>query len=388
MSRQGALPGGDGGGGRDAPSGGPPRAEAPATRRRVAAVTGLLLLAGAIGFVVAARDRLGGAAAALRDPDPVAVVVLVAAVLVNLALTGTFFHLLYARHGRVGRLEMQAVMAGATLLNYLPLRPGLAGRVAYHRAVNAIPVRTSIGVMVRALALSGLAAAAVAGLAWAGRGEAAVLAGGLAAAAAGLAILAVAAPRLRPWPAAALVRLAEVGCIAARAWAAFTLVGAPIDPAAALALAAVAVVVTMVPFTSNGLGLREWATGLLAPALAGVPMELAVTADLVARGAELLAAGIVGGPALWWLGRRSGRTARAGAGSAPARDGDGDGDGSGHGGDRDHDFGGGDRDGGDRDGGDRDHDFDGGGGGRDDPTPAPAPPPARAADDPPVSRRP
>ena len=131
---------------------------------------------------------------------------------------------------------------------------------------------------------------------------------------------AVAAPRLRPWPLVSLVRLAEVGCIALRAWAAFRLVGAPIGPSAALALAAVAVIVTMVPLTSNGLGLREWATGLLAPALAGVPMEVAVAADLVARAVELLVAGVAGGAGLAWLGRRMRAVGAEAADPADARD--------------------------------------------------------------------
>lgn len=273
-------------------------------RRRGGAIAGLLLLVGAIAFIVAARDRLGGAWAALRDPDPLAVVLLLAAVLGNLVLTGVFFQLLYGRHGRVGGLEMQAVMAGATLLNYLPLRPGLAGRIAYHRAVNGIPVRASVGVMVRAMLVSVVLAAVVAGLAWLAPGGGPPLAAGLGGLALVLGVAAFAVPRWRPWPLVTLVRLAEVGCIAVRAWAAFRLVGAPIGPSAALALAAVAVIVTMVPLTSNGLGLREWATGLLGPALAGVPMEVAVAADLVARGVELLVAGVAGGAGLAWLGRR------------------------------------------------------------------------------------
>jgi hypothetical protein len=274
-----------------------------------------VMLAGAVAFVVAAGDRLAGARAALASPDPGAIAAILAAVAINLLLTGAFFRLLYARHARIGMLEMQAVMAAASLLNYLPLRPGLAGRVAYHRAVHGVPVRSSVLVMVQALGLSGLIAAAVAMAAWASSAGHLPLEAGLGglAALAGLAViirrLAIAArpglaEAIGPWPAAALLRLAEVGCVALRTWAAFALVGQPITAAAATALAAAAVIVTMVPLSSNGLGLREWATGLLAPALAGVPMETAIAADLLARAAELLVVGAAGGVSLAWLGRR------------------------------------------------------------------------------------
>ncbi|MHC4808941.1 MAG: hypothetical protein ACYTEV_01060 [Planctomycetota bacterium] len=234
-----------------AADGGRPR---PRPGRRAATILGLVMLAGAVAFVVAAGDRLAGARAALASPDPGAIAAILAAVAINLLLTGAFFRLLYARHARIGMLEMQAVMAAASLLNYLPLRPGLAGRVAYHRAVHGVPVRSSVLVMVQALGLSGLIAAAVAMAAWASSAGHLPLEAGLGglAALAGLAViirrLAIAArpglaEAIGPWPAAALLRLAEVGCVALRTWAAFALVGQPITAAAVTALAATAVIV-------------------------------------------------------------------------------------------------------------------------------------------------
>ena len=295
--------------------------------RRAATILGLLLLAAAVAFVAGAGDRLAGARAALASPDPLAITAMLAAVAVNLLLTGAFFRLLYARHARIGMLEMQAVMAAASLLNYLPLRPGLAGRVAYHRAVHGVPVRSSVLVLVQALVLSGGLAAAVAAAAWdsaAGHLPLEAGLGVLVVGAAAMLVLRRAAearrPRLAaaigPWPVAALLRLGELACVALRTWAAFTLVGQPITPAVATALAAAAVFITMVPLSSNGLGLREWATGLLAPALAGVPMEPAIAADLLARAAELLVVGAAGGVSLAWLGRRGGRGGRGGHGDA------------------------------------------------------------------------
>ncbi|MFK7959587.1 MAG: lysylphosphatidylglycerol synthase domain-containing protein [Phycisphaerales bacterium] len=312
---------GDGGGGGEADENGAavmpdPTSSTSAVRRILGGVLGLALLAGAAWLLWSRRDGLADAATALRNPDPLVVLALFAAIVANLGLTGWFFHVLFRRHGTVGRAEMQAVMAAATLLNYLPLRPGMPGRVAYHARVHAIPVRRSVGLMIGAVVLSAGLAAMILGLVWIGRGTRAGLLFGLMVPAVGLAI--VAAVRRdesrgrTPWAVAGLIRMAEVGCIALRTWASFALVGVELGVAAAAGLAAVAVVVTIVPLTSNGLGLREWTIGLLAPVLADVPLEVAVTADLVARAGELLVAAVAGGGSMWWLARR-----HAGGGVAP-----------------------------------------------------------------------
>lgn len=287
----------------------PSAAGRPAARRLVGGILGLVLLGAAGWLLWSRRDGLAEAMASLRRPDPWLIAALLAAILANMGLTGWFFHALFRRHGAVGRWEMQAVMASATLLNYLPLRPGMPGRVAYHARVNAIPVRRSIGLMIGAVLLSAGLAAIILGLVWLGRGTRAGLLFGLLVPALGLAV--VAAVRRdesrgrTPWAVAGLIRMAEVACIAVRTWASFALVGVELDVSAAAALAAVAVVVTIVPLTSNGLGLREWTVGLLGPVLAGVPLELAVTADLVARAGELLVAAVAGSTSMWWLARQS-----------------------------------------------------------------------------------
>lgn len=274
--------------------------------RLVRAVIGAGLLVAAIVAVWLGRERLVAAGDALRDPAPIPSAGILLAVAANLVLTGLFFHALLGPHVRIGRLgrgEMVAVMSGASLLNYLPLRPGLPARLAYHRAVHGIPLRASSLVLVQAIALSAAAAIALVLLTHLSGTNTALLTGLLG----GLAVALAVATRVRaarPWPAAALIRLVEIGCIALRSAAAFALVGVRIGPAAATAFAAVAVIATMIPLTSNGLGLREWATGLVAPVIADVPMEVAVLADLVARAAELLVTAIAGSIALAHLGRR------------------------------------------------------------------------------------
>ena len=67
-------------------------------------------------------------------------------------------------------------------------------------------------------------------------------------------------------------------------------------------------IVTLVPFFSNGLGLREWAIGLAAPLLTVYQLEHGITAELVNRAGELivvLIAGLVGIAYLTHLRRKS-----------------------------------------------------------------------------------
>ena len=68
-------------------------------------------------------------------------------------------------------------------------------------------------------------------------------------------------------------------------------------------------IATMVPFVSNGIGLREWSIGLLAPLLADVTLERGLAAELVQRAAEIaviLPSGFLG---TWWLWRDARRAA-------------------------------------------------------------------------------
>jgi hypothetical protein len=76
----------------------------------------------------------------------------------------------------------------------------------------------------------------------------------------------------------------------------------------------------MVPLVSNGLGLREWAIGLLSPAIASHDMELGLTADLVNRAAELIVVSVAGVPATLWLTRRARQHAGASCAITPRQD--------------------------------------------------------------------
>lgn len=272
--------------------------------RRLTHAAGVLigvgLVAGAIFHLTRDPDALSRGLSALRSPSPLVLAGLAAGVLLNLVVTGLIFTILMRRFGRVGLIEMQGLIASATLINYLPLRPGLLGRAAYHRLVNQIPVRHTAFAVVAAMTLSIAAAAMMLtsiGLArWTGLSAAVPLSLFLL-----LVALGGASRTSRSACLAMVLRLIDVLVWSARYVLAFGLIGREIDFDTALALACVSTVASMVPLLSNGLGLREWAVGYVAPLMVvGVASPEAMLADLVHRAIEVLvtmvfgAAGLVG----------------------------------------------------------------------------------------------
>ncbi|MCZ6835014.1 MAG: hypothetical protein O7G85_04500 [Planctomycetota bacterium] len=276
--------------------------------KRIGIAMGLALLLGAILVVFSSRDQVAHALAEVKHPSPMHLLVLLGCVLGNIIFSGLLFSLLISRYGKVGLFEMQALIASATLINFLPLRPGLLGRVAYHKTINDIAATDSAKTIIQAL-LCTMSVAAYFALAlmicnmmawnlWIGL----LLP---------IPIIALLATR-RAWRIYALafgIRHLEVGLWAARYWAAFGLLGLELELQTALALACISVIATMVPFFSNGLGLREWAIGLAAPFLTTTiaHMQIGLTGELVNRAAELLVVTLAGLIGLAYLARRKSR---------------------------------------------------------------------------------
>ena len=280
--------------------------------RWVAVLLGMGLIAAAVIVVWREQDAVAMAIAAMRRPSLPYVALLLGGVVANIVLTGLMFSLLMSRFGRVGVLEMQALIAAATLINFLPLRPGLFGRIAYHKAVNRILAIHSAKTIVQASILSasivtylGMVIAVSAAL------HISLFHGVLAP----IPLLGAGTllPRLRIWLVAALLRYLEVFVWAARYYAAFALIGSPIGSTGALAFACISMMATMLPFVSNGLGLREWAIGLAAPFLTDYVLELGITAELVNRAAEIIIVVILGLAGIAWLGARRRHTGAAAA---------------------------------------------------------------------------
>jgi len=255
---------------------------------------GCILLIAAIAMVWRQHDAVERAMDSIHSASAGDVVwhasILLASAAANIALSGLLFSLLISRYGKVGVLEMQALIASSTLINYVPMRPGLLGRVAYHKAANDIPIAASAKTVMQAVGLSVMTAGYVALSVFISL-RTQINPWLLALAPVPLiAVGGLTMPRQRVWFAAAGVRYGELFVNAARYSAAFGLIGSPIDGRGALAFACVSMVATMVPFLSNGLGLREWAIGLVAPLLTPHHVALGITADLVNRAAEMVIA--------------------------------------------------------------------------------------------------
>jgi hypothetical protein len=227
-------------------------------------------------------------ARAARNPDWIALAAIITAIIANQVLTSGVFWVLMRRHGRVGFQEMNELVATSTLGNYVPMQAGSIGRVAYHRAVNGIPVRTSLVVILQAMSATAVATCAV--------GAVAVLAAGAgapwwAATLVPLVWLPLAIDSTwRPFAIVMVLRSVEVLIWAVHAWAAFRLSGWPIEPATAIGTALVASAANLVPFIGNGLGIREWSVALAAPLIGGYERDAGLAAELAGRAVDVAVA--------------------------------------------------------------------------------------------------
>lgn len=217
---------------------------------------------------------------------------------------------------RVGLGEMTALIATAGVMNFLPVKAGMVGRVAYHKMWNGIPVRKSVRVIVVELVVSAAACAMLmmaavvsvrAGVRWVW------LASPIVACAAVASVLR--ARRGAGWRVAAALGLQYADMLAwgARYVVCFAVMGKSLTMVQSAALTAVAQVASLIPIGGSSLGLREWTIGLVSSALpewagraAGTLAE-GLSADLLNRTGEIMALvplGVVGG---MWVARRVGR---------------------------------------------------------------------------------
>ena len=268
---------------------------------------GVACLAGAIVVALRERAALEAALGALRTARPAAIVLLLLGFVAAIPLTAALFVLLIRRFARVGFGEMLALIAATSLANMLPLKPGLIGRAAWHRVHHGVRATDTLRTVIEAILLSALVAALMLAAVPPLRALGAPVA--LALLAPALPAVAGILPRARTFAAALLVRQCEFAVSVGRYAIALELVGAVAGDGVAIETAIVlscaSAVATLVPFVSNGLGLREWTTALILPALDAGTFAAGVSAELVLRAAELLVtvpAGLVGGA---WLARRA-----------------------------------------------------------------------------------
>jgi len=259
------------------------------TRRKLLFFISFLLLTAALWSVLRNHEVATAAWHAIRDPNPMWAIALPICMLLTALCTAAGLQLLtnrVARETRVGFSEMLALTCASTLGNFIPLQPGLVGRVAYQHQVHGIPVAISLLLALQSTLLT------IGAVIWLGLALLLVHAGQLSWLAAPTSILLL-TPMLLSNRNSAMMpafawRFVEVLLSAVRTYAAFTLIGKPIDPLSALVFGCAANAANCLPMIGNGLGIREWVIGLLAPTVAGIATPDALAAELVNRGVELL----------------------------------------------------------------------------------------------------
>lgn len=261
-------------------------------RRLAGSILGILLFGAALWAVLDSRAALGRALERSGEASPWLFGLAVVLPLANWALVSLSFWVLMRRHGPIGAGEMHGLVAMSWLLNYLPLRPGMIGRLTYHKVINGIGLKDSVRVMVVLMACTACCGAALGATAIAVDDAPAPLwAAAVAAPGVLFAAGAMAGPgRTRPILLALALRYADMGVWAARYWALFRIVGAPVAVEEAVAIALVAQAVSLVPISGNGLGIREWCVGLLAGVLpsAAEGVDAGLAADVINRAAEVV----------------------------------------------------------------------------------------------------
>jgi hypothetical protein len=267
-------------------------------RRLLGSIAGIALLVAAVWAAAGDAEAWRAVASARADWRLWGVAISLPAL--NWLVISLSFWALLSRYGRIEATEMTALIGSAWLLNYLPMRPGLVGRLAYHKIVNQIPVRAAAGVTILGMVATGFGALlllAVAGALGADAGGGAWTLGlVLPAVILGAGTLALWARGGELWRLGVVLALRYVDVLiwAGRYVVSFALIGSPIAVETALALAIVSQIAMLVPIAGNGLGLREWAIGLTAAYLTAVDPQAGLAADLVNRAVEVLVAVPVG----------------------------------------------------------------------------------------------
>ncbi len=269
------------------------------------------------GFIAGALLVVLAIAAALRqDPDAVRrsfdalgqhpwwfVLLFLALPLLNWLSISTSIWFLLSRFGRLGVAETLGLIGMAWLLNYLPMRPGMVGRIAYHKAVNGISIRHTGQTLIEGTVITAicsgimlLGAVVLRGVDTALAWSLLIVVPMLAGAVASIALWAT-KPLTARYCAAGALRVLDMAVWAGRYAMAFAIVGTSIDLPAALVLAVASQVAMLIPIAGNGLGIREWligalAAGLPAAMLGGTDANLSqgLTADVLNRFVEVLVA--------------------------------------------------------------------------------------------------
>ena len=268
---------------------------------------GLTLLVAAEVVIASSPGMIDELWTKLRNAPAWTVVVLAVSPVLSWVLVGLCLRVLLLRHGVVGRFEMLMLVGSAWLLNHLPMRPGLIGRVGYHKAVNNIRVRDAVEATVWSLVFGALANVMVLSITLLLPAD--LNAWGLSAALLSpIPLLVVASLLLRSRNASLLLiglmyRYADLLVWLVRYAVVFIALGIDASPVRIALVTAVSQLAQLVPITGGGLGFREWGVGLAARQ-GGHAMQAAMSADLINRAIETLWVLPIGLFSTWWVARR------------------------------------------------------------------------------------
>lgn len=268
-------------------------ARRPKSRSRsiVMFIISMLLLGGAGYFVYSATDGLDGVWESVRSSPWWMIVLIVIGPMGNHVSVALCLQSLQSRHGRVGIVEMYVLVGSAWLFNYMPMRPGLIGRIGYHKAVNKIRMRDSLESSIWSGILAGIANCVMVVVAlvmmrfseygWS-----------IALPLVPVLMMFAACPmmptrRSRLIMRALAYRQIDVIVWLGRYWLAFTVLGLEMGVADIAIISAVSQLASLMPLTGSGIGFREWGVGLTASA-GGHAMSTAIASDLINRAAETL----------------------------------------------------------------------------------------------------
>lgn len=253
-------------------------------------ILGLLLLCGAGYFVYSATDGLEGVWDSLISAPWWMIALILVGPMGNHLSVSMCLHALQSRHGKVGVREMFVLIGSAWLLNYLPMRAGLIGRIGYHKSINKIRLRDSLESSIWSGVLAGVANLVLL-----------VVAMVMTRIESGWSILLPIIPvvvmffvsTLMPGKRSTLImralayRQIDVIVWLGRYWLAFEVLGLEMTIGDIAVVSAVSQLASLMPLTGSGLGFREWAVGLMATA-GGHAMGTAMAGDLINRAAETL----------------------------------------------------------------------------------------------------
>jgi hypothetical protein len=271
-------------------------------------ILGLGLLIAAAVVLSASPGMIDQLWTNLRHAPYWAIAVIISGPFLSWILVGMCLHMLLRRHGSVGRFEMLMLVGSAWLLNHLPMRPGLIGRVGYHKLVNNIRVRDAVEATVWSLVFSVLSNGLIVGLVllvpkdMSTAGQVGVLCGPAAVVGATGMVVGVFSTNSGRLIGAFAMRYGDVLIWLLRYGAVFAALGLDASAVQIAMIAAVSQFAQLIPITGGGLGFREWGVGITARQ-GGHAMEAAIGADLINRAVETLWVLPIGFYSTWWVAR-------------------------------------------------------------------------------------